>query len=368
MDPITAFGLLSSLSSLIEASSSLLKILRTFKDGDRELLDLFNDVSVFQEALKGFNRVLRRRQTKHQISTTVISKALEEASRTLQALERKLIQMSKYEVLVIRRMKWVQHKSSLIKLHERVKEQSIMLQSFLSLAHTYVAFHSNENHATNKIRRETFLNACNEYPHFLQIRSLSAEDITSDADSTSSETSMIMSDDLSNSQRRASVDTAPSSIGSSDSQLEKTSYNTSNRPRGSEVEDSSASAVILRKGCRYDCYCQCHAQGVTPNKGFSRVAGFHTQCSDRSCQASKPPDEPAVTPSKFFRKALAQVVSSKSIRVRYDLSTFRMVSEGSDAMRYVKHGNLDKLKACIETGNATLWDTALDGWSLLHVS
>ena len=75
-----------------------------------------------------------------------------------------------------------------------------------------------------------------------------------------------------------------------------------------------------------------------------------------------------MAPSKFFRKALAQVVSSKSIKVRYDLNTFRMVSEGSDAMRYVKHGNLEKLKTCIETGEATLWDTAPDGWSLLHVS
>ena len=44
-----------------------------------------------------------------------------------------------------------------------------------------------------------------------------------------------------------------------------------------------------------------------------------------------------------------------------------MVSEGSDAMRYVKHGNLEKLKMCIRTGEATLRDTAPDGWSLLDV-
>jgi hypothetical protein len=34
----------------------------------------------------------------------------------------------------------------------------------------------------------------------------------------------------------------------------------------------------------------------------------------------------------------------------------------------VKHGNLDKLKSVIESGEATPWDTAPDGWSLLHVS
>lgn len=61
-------------------------------------------------------------------------------------------------------------------------------------------------------------------------------------------------------------------------------------------------------------------------------------------------------------------MSSNSIKVRYNLNTYRMVSEGSDAFRYIKHGNLDKLKASIDSGEATLWDTAPDGWSLLHVS
>ncbi|KAL9029778.1 MAG: hypothetical protein Q9196_002020 [Gyalolechia fulgens] len=55
-------------------------------------------------------------------------------------------------------------------------------------------------------------------------------------------------------------------------------------------------------------------------------------------------------------------------KVRYDLNTYRMVSEGSDAMRSVKHGNLERLKSCFESGEATLWDTAPDGWSLLHTA
>lgn len=72
--------------------------------------------------------------------------------------------------------------------------------------------------------------------------------------------------------------------------------------------------------------------------------------------------------STFFRRIMSQVMTSNSIKVRYHLNTYRMVSEGSNAMRYVKHGNLEKLKMCIESGEATLWDTAPDGWSLLHVS
>lgn len=65
--------------------------------------------------------------------------------------------------------------------------------------------------------------------------------------------------------------------------------------------------------------------------------------------------------SRVFRKALSQVISSKSIEVRYDLNTLRMISEGLAAMRYVKRGNLDKLKMSFKTGEATLWDKAPDG-------
>lgn len=61
-------------------------------------------------------------------------------------------------------------------------------------------------------------------------------------------------------------------------------------------------------------------------------------------------------------------MTSRSIKYRYNLNTHRMIPEGSDVMHYVKHGNLEKLKGCIESGEATVWDTAPDGWSLLHVS
>lgn len=138
MDPITAIGLLATLANLIEASNALLIIAQSFKDGDREMVELCTDVSSFEEALKGFNRVLRSRQTKHNISATVIKRALEEAFATIQELESKIIQILKFDVSAIRRMKWVQHKSSFKKLHERLKEQCTMLQSFLALAHAFV--------------------------------------------------------------------------------------------------------------------------------------------------------------------------------------------------------------------------------------
>lgn len=216
--------------------------------------------------------------------------------------------------------------------------------------------------------RETFIAACSQHPQFLQIRSLSAGELGSSAFSVAedetSETSTLGSCSSTSMMRRASLGTPPSSIGDSASSLEIESLSVAETSIGADV--SSTKPMITRTACRYDCYCACHIQS-TSTMGVPRLRS-RTGCTDQNCQAARSSKEPPTEPSRFFRQALSQILSSKSIRIRYDLSTFRMVSEGSDAMRYVKHGNLDKLISCIESGDATLWDTAPDGWSLLHVS
>lgn len=133
-------------------------------------------------------------------------------------------------------------------------------------------------------------------------------------------------------------------------------------PPGAEL------STTIRRACRFDCYCKCHLQTYTVyNKCLSKINTPKQRCTEPTCQAAKEPEDVARGLPDFFRKALSQVMSSKSIKVRYELNTFRMVSEGSDAIRHVKHGNLERLKTCFQTGEATLWDTAPDGWSLLHV-
>ena len=374
MDPITTIGLLGSLANLIEASNALLKIAQTYKDADRELYELITDVSAFEEALRGFNRVLRSRQTKHHISATVIKRALEEASTTIQGLKSRLDQTSKSEVSAVRRMKWMQHKSGLKRLHERLKEQSTMLQSFLALAHAFVT--SLDELATprlSKFFRETFLAACDQYPQFLQIRSFSVDEVVGDAlfsqTTTSSETTTLASWSSVSSLQVGSANTSLSSFGSSRSSVREVYSDTSNEASPNPLAETPwVGALTIRKACRYDCFCRCHAQGAATRRGFSRFSKSQSLCTDPACEVAPSSEEPIEFPSKFFRKVLSQVISSKSIKIYHDLNTYRMVSEGSDAMRYVKHGNLDKLKMCIESGEATLWDTAPDGWSLLHVS
>jgi hypothetical protein len=198
--------------------------------------------------------------------------------------------------------------------------------------------------------------------------------------SIQAEISTFSSGSSTSSLSRISADTVPSSVGSAASSLRGISLDASlTSPLILEIEDdvrfggvqetkSSAQASTIRQACRYDCYCMCHALSAADSiKGVSKLGGLQGQYTEPSCQCARSSEKKAVIPS-FFRRAIAEVISSRSIKVRFHLNTYRMVSEGSDALRYVKHGNLEKLKLCIQTGEATLWDTAPDGWSLLHVS
>lgn len=130
---------------------------------------------------------------------------------------------------------------------------------------------------------------------------------------------------------------------------------------------------VTRRSCHYGCHCQCHEEpAAKPRRSFRGSRGGSKNnkptCTDAACMGNETLEIATEEYSNSFRKVLSNMMSAKSVEVRYDLGTFRMVPEGSDPMRYVKHGNLEKLKGCVESGEATRWDTAPDGWSLLHVS
>ena len=156
--------------------------------------------------------------------------------------------------------------------------------------------------------------------------------------------------------RRLSLDTLASSVASSTSSLRKMCLDTSSGSPVVEtfgdkvgyieglkikIESQSADALSVRRACRYDCYCACHAQDKAgAGKGFPGFNPLKYNCSEPSCQRAMPSEEKIVVPSSFFRKAFSHVIVSKSNKVLYDLNAYRMVSEWSDAMRYVKHRNL----------------------------
>jgi hypothetical protein len=145
--------------------------------------------------------------------------------------------------------------------------------------------------------------------------------------------------------------------------------------RANRSRSVDTDALVIRRACRFDCYCRCHTQSLAVSDDlfskfnspiFKPAKGSRTECSEPDC-AGATSSQTRVLPSALFRRAFSRLASMQGPRVRHNLNTYRMVPEGSDAMRYVKHGNLDKLKMSISSREATPWDTAPDGWSLLHV-
>lgn len=133
MDPLTVLSLVSSIVQLIEAAKKVNDILQTFKDGDKELVALREDIAAFMEALRGFDRILRSRHTIHRVSSPVLEDVLRNSIDIVTELRDRLVQLSSSSLSAVRRAKWVQHKSNLKKLHGRIREKIAMLHTFLSI-------------------------------------------------------------------------------------------------------------------------------------------------------------------------------------------------------------------------------------------
>ena len=59
MDPVTIIGLLGSITNLVCTSKSTLELTGQFMEGKADSRTLSSDLSLFAEALTGFERVLR---------------------------------------------------------------------------------------------------------------------------------------------------------------------------------------------------------------------------------------------------------------------------------------------------------------------
>lgn len=135
MDPITIIGLAASIVQLINSAKKVAGVIRSFKDGEKELATLAQDLSVFTEALISFDRILRSKHTLHRVSGPVIEDILSHSNKLLQELETYISQIGSSSLATIRRAKWVQHKSSVRKIHDKLKEKNAMLHTFLSITH-----------------------------------------------------------------------------------------------------------------------------------------------------------------------------------------------------------------------------------------
>lgn len=118
-------------------------------------------------------------------------------------------------------------------------------------------------------------------------------------------------------------------------------------------------SLVIRQACRFDCYCKCHSQNITlPKEVFSKFATPIFRPDKRSKIECTEPDCIGATsaskriPSIFFHRTVLRLLLLQSIRTGCQLNTYRMIPEGANPLRYVKHGNLEKLKLSITTREA----------------
>lgn len=135
MDPITIISLIATVIDLVKATKVVNEVIKTLKDGDKDLTALSHDVSIFAESLEGFDRVLRSPYTLHRISGPVIEDLLKHATGIIHDLQTRLQQISTSEYSAVRRVKWLQQKSAIARLGGQLKEQNVMLHTFLSITH-----------------------------------------------------------------------------------------------------------------------------------------------------------------------------------------------------------------------------------------
>lgn len=135
MDPITIIGLAASVVQLVNAAKKVLSVIKSFKDSEKELAALAHDLTIFTEALISFDRILRNKHTLHRVSGPVIEVLLSHSHKLLEELETYISQIGSSSLSTIRRAKWVQHKSSVRKIHDKIKEKNAMLHTFLTITH-----------------------------------------------------------------------------------------------------------------------------------------------------------------------------------------------------------------------------------------
>lgn len=133
-------------------------------------------------------------------------------------------------------------------------------------------------------------------------------------------------------------------------------------------------SLVIRRACRFNCYCRCHSQSIAVSRDvlskfsaklFRPDNPSKAECNEPDCEGAA--SSTRKIPAEVFHRAFSRLLTLQSARPAYPLNTYRMVPEGSNALRYVKHGNLERLKTAMIMQEATPWDTAPDGWSLLHV-
>lgn len=134
MDPVTAIQLVASLLGLIKACRTSLQAIEDFRHGDDDLAELVRDVETFIDFVQGLELVLKHHQkTQRHLIFRGLRKALDDAHKTAQRLEKQLEHVHKSNSSVGRRLRWLQGRAQLEKLRGRIKHHNTSLTGFVMM-------------------------------------------------------------------------------------------------------------------------------------------------------------------------------------------------------------------------------------------
>lgn len=152
-----------------------------------------------------------------------------------------------------------------------------------------------------------------------------------------------------------------------------------NRPK---FVKSYATTRIPRGRCENGCKCRCHKTSLFPLpfnfcRAFRRLFPsivddpvLVRRCTKADCRALQSSLRRVfvVVHKAFVSRAIVLAAISRGLRIKLQIKSYPLVPETSDVMRFAQVGNLDGMQRLFSAGLATARDTALDGWTLLHVS
>jgi hypothetical protein len=154
------------------------------------------------------------------------------------------------------------------------------------------------------------------------------------------------------------------------------------RPRWVKISAKSNRIPNYVKRCPMNCKCSCHKTSVYPlGLNFQRVFKrlfpnivedpvLVRRCSELTCHATQASHRRlfVVVHSAFVNKAIVIAAISRGLKLKVQVKSYPVVPETSRIITFAQTGDTKNLKRFIMSGQATINDTAEDGWSLLHVS
>lgn len=391
MDPAAVVSLVFTARTLIRTLYRLAGRIRRLVKCPALVLEILTDANHFAWRLEAFQRVLEENPFARKVSPEQTKRILDDISRTLHDLTGHIAKVTKAsddntEIQVVR-YRFLQNETRLRQLRTQLIGHFEKVTAVIQLVQVYVVvlsygqYQANSNESSSDNFSSRFLACVVSNPRILETCAPELGELVEEQERQAYLEAPRMSVGLSASSppapnpdfvsghtaRMASVSSNAETLVPSEPAAHQLGIN-------SVVSTSSA----LQELAVQNCSCKCHSTQTNVSDGlrsmfevhFSRLSPFlGRRCSNSKCCTVKKGKQNSVSIQiRGLQKALRVVWISRNLRTRYWPVQRPEVPEGADSMMFAKSGKLEGLKRLIKSRAATPFDTAPDGWTLLHVS